>query len=117
MRDGRAGDEEHALHVGVEDEVPLLLRHVRDVAHGGRPRAVDDDVEPSEGIHGVLDETGHALGVADVEPIRSGLDTVALEVGDRAIELVAFQAADRHPRAFRTEREARRRDRCRCRHR
>ena len=93
----RAGHVERPPQVDVDDGVEQLRRHVVERLVAQDAGVVDDDVDPSEGVDGRLDDglatlgRGHAAGVGD----RDAAEVVDLLGGGLGRPLAAALAADR----------------------
>ena len=80
-----AGGDEVALHVHVDDEVPLLLGHRHEHAVAQDPGVVDQDVEATEGAHRGLDQGAATLPVGDVVVGRDGLAPAGADLRGRLL--------------------------------
>ena len=79
---GVLAEVEVALEVDVEDDVPLLLRHVEDHLVAKDAGVVDDDVEAAEGVERLLHHAVSGLEVGDVVVVRDGVAAHLLDLGD-----------------------------------
>jgi len=57
---------EHAAHVDCHQSIELIKRKVFDWGAVGHASVVDEDVQPAESLHGLLDRVGDRLDVAAV---------------------------------------------------
>ena len=58
--------EEHAFGVDTMDAVPVRLRDLHDVQIARHPGVVDDDVQPSERLHGLLHHAINARQLSNI---------------------------------------------------
>ena len=77
-----AGGDEVALHVDLDDRVPLLLGHVDEHPVAQDAGVVDQHVEVAEGLDGAVDEALAALPVGDVVAVGDGLAAHGLDLLD-----------------------------------
>ncbi len=68
-----------ALQVHVDDGVPVGLLHLEDHPISQDAGVVDEDVEPAEGVHGLLD---HGFGVVEVGNVATVHDRLAAHALD-----------------------------------
>src|SRR5690606_28451111 len=86
--------DEVALHVDLDDDVPLLLRHRHEHAITQDARVVDEDVEPAEGVDGRLDQGLPALPAGDAGGAGHGLAAGSPHVDGRLLGSVVDIADD-----------------------
>ena len=85
-------EERRPSQVGVERLGPALLGEVTERQRQRVGRAVDHDVDPSEGGDGLLDEVRDRVEIAHVGGNPDRLDAHRLEVGDHRLTGVGFAA-------------------------
>src|SRR5207247_7412903 len=100
VREAEAGHAQHAVDVGLEDGLLVLLgARVERVAAEPEAGVVDEDVEPAEGFESLLDEALAALRFGDVElECDLGFDLLdAARAAGESRAVLGKRAGDRGP--------------------
>ena len=87
----RMGAQERALHVAVDDALPLLQRDVDEPAFARQPGVVHQDVRPSEFLAQLRNGLGDRVGVGDVRMQRDGSPTRLADLARDGLDLAAVR--------------------------
>ena len=98
-RDARG---ERALEVDLDDEVPLVLGHVGEHAVAQDAGVVDDDVEPAEGLDGLVDHLLRGREVAHVGAVDRRFAAHRLDLVDHLLGRAGVGSLCRRGRAPRS---------------
>src|SRR4029450_2179211 len=91
------GDQHRAGQVDVDDLGPFLVGEVVEILERDRlvvGGIVDQDVEPAEALHHVVDHALHLVALGDVAGEGGGADLVLLEAPRDALPLVLARGVD-----------------------
>jgi hypothetical protein len=70
------------LEMDTDDRVPLLLAGVDQHPVADEARVVDEDVQPSEGVDGLLDHRGGSLEIGNVGAVDDRFTAQRLDLLD-----------------------------------
>ena len=99
---GQGGERRvhHAEIVDVHRLAKVLHAHRIERAHLDDSRVVDQDVDAAEALHGLADEGGCLLGIADVAGDGEDAGVPDSQLGARPFQLRRIARADRHARSL-----------------